>query len=118
MSAVLATTVLANSGLATAAAPSAAPDAGLFAAVIVAAGATALVALGMMLLGMHRSARLTVLRGLATAGLGLGVVSIAVGGVLAVSPTSAQATPDHSGPTYVVTSDDDPAIQLPTLPLD
>lgn len=100
------------------AAASAAPDAGLFAAVIVAAGVTALVALGMMLFGMHRNARLTALRGLATAGLGLGVVSIAVGGVLAVSPASAQASSDTSGPTYVVTSDDDPAIQLPTLPLD
>lgn len=96
-----------------------APDSGLFAAVIVAAGATALAALGMMLFGMHRSARLTVLRGLATAGLGLGVVTIAVGGVLAVSPTSAQATTDSSsGPTYVVTSDEGPDIQLPTLALD
>lgn len=92
------------------------PDAGLFAAVIVAAGVTALVALGLMLFGMHRSARLTALRGLATAGLGLGVISIAVGGVVAVSPSSAQAeTPSHA-PTYVVSSDDD--VQLPTLPLD
>lgn len=98
-------------------AASSAPDAGLFAAVIVAAGVTALVALGLMLFGMHRSARLTALRGLATAGLGLGVVSIAVGGVLAVSPSSAQASPEHSGPTYVVTSDG-PGEQLPTLPLD
>ena len=95
----------------------AAPDAGLFAAVIVAAGATALAALGMMIFGMYRSSRLTALRGLATAGLGLGVVTIAVSGVLAVSP-AAQATPDQSGPTYVVTSDDDPAVQLPTLSLD
>jgi hypothetical protein len=73
------------------AAPVGVPDAGLFAAVIVAAGATALTALGMMLFGMYRSSRLTALRGLGTAGLALGVVSIAVGGVLAVSPTSAQA---------------------------
>lgn len=101
-----------------AAATSSTPDTGLFAAVIVAAGVTALVALGMMLLSMHRSARLTVLRGLATAGLGLGVVAVAVGGVLAVSPSSAQATTDTTGPTYVVTSNDDPDIQLPTLPLD
>ena len=93
-----------------------APDAGLFAAVIVAAGVTALVALGLMLFGMHRSARLTALRGLATAGLGLGVVTIAIGGVLAVSPSSAQASPEPNGPTYVVSSDDD--IQLPTLSLD
>jgi hypothetical protein len=95
-----------------------APDAGLFAAVIVAAGVTALVALGMMLLGMHRSARLTIMRGLATAGLGLGVVSIAIGGVLAVSPSSAQATPDLGGPTIVVTSDQGPDVQLPTISLD
>jgi formate hydrogenlyase subunit 3/multisubunit Na+/H+ antiporter MnhD subunit len=94
-----------------------APDSGLFAAVIVAAGVTALVALGMMLIGMHRHSRLTALRGLATVGLALGVVSVAVGGVLAVSPTSAQAASDLSGPTYVVTNDD-PDIQLPTLPLD
>jgi hypothetical protein len=92
------------------------PDAGLFAAVIVAAGVTALVALGLMLFGMHRSARLTALRGLATAGLGLGVISIAVGGVVAVSPTSAQADTQPSTPTYVVSSDDD--VQLPTLSLD
>jgi hypothetical protein len=94
-----------------------APDAGLFAAVIVAAGVTALVALGLMLFGMHRSGRLNVLRGLATAGLSLGVVTIAVGGVLAVSPSSAQASAEQSGPTYVVSSDE-PDIQLPTLPLD
>lgn len=94
-----------------------APDSGLFAAVIVAAGVTALVALAMMVFGMHRSARLTVVRGLATVGLGLGVVSIAVGGVLAVSPSSAQAAPEPSGPTILVTSGDD-ELQLPTLPLD
>lgn len=93
-----------------------APDSGLFAAVIIAAGVTALVALGMMLYGMHRTSRLTALRGLATAGLGLGVVAIAVGGVLAVSPSAAHAAPEQAPPTYVVTPDDD--IQLPTLPLD
>lgn len=103
------------SALLVTAAPFGSPDSGLFAAVIVAAGVTALVALGMMLFGMHRSARLTALRGLATAGLGLGVVSIAVAGVLAVSPASAQAAPDQTGPTYVVTSHDDPGLQLPTL---
>ncbi len=92
------------------------PDAGFFAAVIVAAGVTALVALGIMLFGMQRSGRLNVLRGLGTAGLSLGVIAIAVGGVLAVSPSSAQASPAHTGPTYVVSSDDD--IQLPTLAVD
>lgn len=94
-----------------------APDAGLFAAVIVAAGVTALVALGMMLFGMHRSARLTALRGLATAGLALGVISIAIGGVLAVSGSPAQAAPEQAGLTYVVSSDDTDT-QLTTLPLD
>jgi formate hydrogenlyase subunit 3/multisubunit Na+/H+ antiporter MnhD subunit len=93
------------------------PDAGLFAAVIVAAGVTALVALAMMVFGMHRHARLTALRGLATAGLALGVITVAVGGVLAVSPSSAQAAAEQSGPTYVVTSDG-PDLQLPTLSLD
>lgn len=93
-------------------------DTGFFAAVIVAAGVTALVALGMMMLSMHRSARLTALRSLATAGLALGVISISVAGVLVVSPSSAQATTDPAGPTYVVTSDDQVSVQLPTLPLD
>ena len=93
-----------------------APDAGLFAAVIVAAGVTALVALGIMIFGMQRSGRLNVLRGLGTAGLSLGVIAIAVGGVVAVSPSSAQASPEQNSPTYVVTSDDD--IQLPTLAVD
>lgn len=105
------------------AAPEGTPDSGLFAAVIVAAGVTALVALGMMLFGMHRHSRLTALRGLATVGLALGVVTIAIGGVLAVSPTSAQAAPEPSGPTYVVSSADpaadaDTDIQLPTLSVD
>jgi formate hydrogenlyase subunit 3/multisubunit Na+/H+ antiporter MnhD subunit len=94
-----------------------APDSGLFAAVIVAAGVTALVALGMMVFGMHRHARLTTLRGLATGALALGVITVAIGGVLAVSPSSAQAAPEQTGPTYVVTSDE-ADIQLPTLPLD
>ena len=94
-----------------------APDGGLFAAVIVAAGVTALVAIGMMVVGMYRHARLTALRGLGTVGLALGVVTIAIGGVLAVSPSSAQAAPEPAGPTYVVTSDE-PDLQLPTLPLD
>jgi hypothetical protein len=106
MSAALATTAAA-----------AAPDAGIFAAVIVAAGVTALVALGLMLFGMQRTGRLNVLRSLATAGLSLGVIAIAVGGVVAVSPSSAQAIEDPTGVTYVVTTDG-PDIQLPTLPLD
>lgn len=96
-------------------AESAAPDAGLFAAVIIAAGVTALVALGMMIFAMHRNARLTGLTGLATAGLALGVVTIAVGGVLAVSPTVAQAVPDDAAPYVVTTSSDEPDVQLPTL---
>jgi hypothetical protein len=106
MSAALATTAAA-----------AAPDAGIFAAVIVAAGVTALVALGLMLFGMQRTGRLNVLRSLATAGLSLGVIAIAIGGVVAVSPASAQASPEQNSPGYVVSSDE-PDIQLPTLPLD
>ena len=94
-----------------------APDAGLFAAVIAAAGVTALVALGMMVFGMHRHSRLTAMRALATVGLALGVITVAVGGVLAVSPSSAQAAPEQTGPTYVVTSGERD-LQLPTLPLD
>jgi hypothetical protein len=92
------------------------PDVGILAAVIVAAGVTALVALGLMLIGMHRTARLTVVRALGTVGLGVGVVVIAVGGVVAISPTSAQAETPSKGPTYVVSSQDD--IQLPTLARD
>jgi hypothetical protein len=92
------------------------PDVGMLAAVIVAAGVTALVALGLMLIGMHRTARLTALRSLGTVGLGAGVVALAVGGVVALSPSSAQAETPSNGPTYVVSSHDD--IQLPTLALD
>lgn len=99
--------------LTTAPALSTAPDVSLFAAVIIAAGVTALVALGLMLVGMYRSAGLTALRGLGTLGLGLGVVAIAVGGVVAISPTSAQAETPSNAPTYVVSSNDD--VQLPTL---
>jgi len=99
-------------------APAATPDSGLFAAVIVAAGATALVALAMMLFGMRRSHRLTAVRGLATVGLALGVISVAVGGVFAVSPAPAQASPDDSAPTITYTTSDGPDVQLPTLPLD
>src|SRR5688572_23324226 len=75
-------------------APTAAPDSGLFAAVILAAGVTALVALAMMLFSLRRSSRLTVVRGAATLFLGLGVVAVATLGIVAVSPGSAQATPD------------------------
>jgi len=97
-----------------AALPQAAPDTGLFAAIIVAGGATALVALGMMLLGMHRSSRLTVLRTLGTAGLGIGVIAVAAVGVLAVSPGSALADSSENAPA-TTTIDEGPDIQLPTL---
>jgi len=115
MFAALTSTVLINGATASAAAPSSAPDAGLFAAVIVAAGVTALVAVAMTFFGMHRKARLTGLRVLAATGLGLAVVSIAVGGVLAVSPSSAQAAPDQAAPYVVNPSDDGLNVQLPTL---
>lgn len=107
--------VLSSAAAASRSAESAAPDAGVFAAVIIAAGVTALVALGMMIFAMHRSARLTGLTGLATAGLALGVVTIAVGGVLAVSPTVAQASPDDAARYVVTSSTDGPDLQLPTL---
>ena len=109
MSAALATSVLLVS------APTSAPDSGLFAAVIIAAGVTALVAMGMTFFAMRRTARLTGTRVLAAAGLGLAVVSIAVGGVLAVSPSSAQAAPDQAAPYVVIPSGDDLDVQLPTL---
>ena len=110
MSAALTSTVILG-----AAAPANTPDAGLVAAVIVAAAVTALVAVGMAFFAMHRTARLTGLRVLAAAGVGLTVVSIAVGGVLAISPTSAQATPDQAAPYVVTTSGDGRGVQLPTL---
>lgn len=100
------------------AASATAPDAGLFAAIIVAAGVTALVALGMMLLALHRSSRLTLLRAIGTAGLALGVVAVASLGVVAVSPTSAQAGPNGGGPPVSEPVDDGLDIQLPTLPQD
>lgn len=90
------------------------PDAGLLAAVIVAASATALVAIGMMIVALRRSRRLSGIAGVATAGLALGVVSIAVGGVVAVSPAAAHAAPDEASP-YVVVSSTDVDSQLPTL---
>jgi hypothetical protein len=110
MSAALATPVLLVTS-----APSSAPDSGLFAAVIIAAGVTALVALGMTFFAMRRTVRVTGTRLLAAAGLGLAVVSIAVGGVLAVSPSSAQAAPDQAAPYVVSPSDDGLDVQLPTL---
>ena len=106
---------LTSSVLLGAAAPSNAPDAGLFAAVIVAAAVTALVALGMTFSAMHRSAGLTGVRVLGAVGVGMAVVSLAVGGVLAVSPSPAQAAPDQGAPYVVTTSDDGLNVQLPTL---
>lgn len=101
-------------------APTAAPDSGLAAAVIFAAAVTALVALGLMLFGLHRSARLTMARGLATGALALGVVGVAVLGILASSPEPAQATSDHAPATFTTDSENDGLvdgedIQLPTL---
>lgn len=105
-------------------APTTAPDSGLSAAIILAAGVTALVALGMMLLGLHRSTRLTVLHGLATGALALGVVAVAALGIVAVSPGSAVAGPDDA-PAIISTDTgandgavDGEDIQLPTLSLD
>jgi FtsH-binding integral membrane protein len=98
-------------------APAATPDSSLFAAVIVAAAVTALVALAMMLFGMQRTHNLTGLRALATAGIAVAVISVAIGGVFAVSPSPAQASPNDSAPTFTYSTTDSPDIQLPTLPL-
>lgn len=91
----------------------AATDSGMLAAVIIAASVTALVALGMMFITLRRRARPSGLRALATAGLALGVVSIAVGGIVAVQPAVAQTAPPEVAP-YVLVSDADD-LQLPTL---
>ncbi len=93
-------------------------SAGFPAALVVAVGVTALVALGMMLTALHRSSRLTIGRGLLTGTLALGVVGVAAGGVLALSPASAQATP-ATGNTYVVVdTGEEWDVQLPTLSSD
>jgi hypothetical protein len=63
----------------------------MFVALLVALGVTALVAVGMMLVSLQRSARLTIARGLVSAGLGLGVVAAVATGVLALSAQPAQA---------------------------
>lgn len=88
-------------------------DSGLLSAVIVAASVTALVAIAMMFVALRKRSGRTGLRGAATAGLALGVVSIAVGGVVAVQPATAQ-TPAGPAAPYVLVSDAD-GIQLPTL---
>ena len=87
-------------------------------ALVVAVGVTALVALGMMLAALHRSSRLTIGRGLLTGTLALGVVGVAAGGVVALSPGSAQATPEIGNTYVVVDSGDEWDVQLPTLSTD
>ena len=99
---------------------------GMSAALIVATAVTALVALGMMMLALHRRARLTVVKSGASVLAGLAVVAIAIVGVVAVSPSGAQATPDQvpsvTGDAPAVDSVDAPdpvtELQLPTLGLD
>jgi hypothetical protein len=92
---------------------------GIPAALIVAAAVTALVALGMMMTALHRRSGLTIVKSGTSLVVGLAVVGIAVLGVVAVSPTSAHATPDDEPPaasveqTELVTD-----LQLPTLGLD
>jgi len=63
----------------------------MFVALLVAAGVTALVAVAMMLVTLRRSARLTLVRGLASAAMGVGIVAAAAIGVVAVSAQPAQA---------------------------
>lgn len=91
----------------------AATDSGLLSAVIVAASVTALVALAMMFVALRTHTGRSGLRGAATAGLALGVVSIAVGGVVAVQPATAQPAHDKAAPYVLVSNVDD--VQLPTL---
>lgn len=98
-------------------APTAALDTGLTAAMIFAAGVTALVALAMLFIGLRRGAQLTLVRGMAASLLGLGVIAIAIVGIVAVSPGPAQATPDGAAPA-LVPADDGLDLQLPTLSLD
>jgi hypothetical protein len=104
------------------AALAAAPEAGLTgmsAAFIVATAVTALVALGMMMLALHRRARLTIVKSGASLLVGLAVVAIAVVGVVAVSPSGAEAAPNQPpAVTTVDTPDQVTDLQLPTLGLD
>ena len=78
----------------------------MFVALLVAAGVTALVAVVMMLVTLQRSAQLTLVRGFASAALGVGIVAAAAVGVVAVSAEPAQAAP-APGPAVV-------DLQLPT----
>jgi len=96
---------------------------GMSAAFIVATAVTALVALGMMMLALHRRARLTIVKSGASLLVGLAVVAIAVVGVVAVSPSGAEAvtneTPAGSADTSGVDAPDQVTdLQLPTLSLD
>jgi hypothetical protein len=96
---------------------------GMSAAFIVATAVTALVALGMMMLALHRRARLTIVKSGASVLAGLAVVAIAVVGVVAVSPSGAQATTNQAPAVTVheagVDSPDQVTdVQLPTLGLD
>jgi hypothetical protein len=91
---------------------------GTSAALIVAAAVTALVALGMMMLALHRRSRLTFVKSGASVLAGVAVVAIAVLGVVAVSPSGAQAA-TVDAPTVTVDAPDEFAdLQLPTLGLD
>jgi hypothetical protein len=96
---------------------------GMSAAFIVATAVTALVALGMMMLALHRRARLTIVKSGASVLAGLAVVAIAVVGVVAVSPSGAQATTNQA-PAVTIhdpgvdAPDQVTDVQLPTLGLD
>lgn len=91
---------------------------GMSAALIVAAAVTALVALGMMMLALHRRARLTIVKSGASLLAGLAVVAIAVVGVVAVSPSGAQAVTSEVPAVTVDAPDQVTDLQLPTLGLD
>ena len=91
---------------------------GMSAAFIVATAVTALAALGMMMLALHRRARLTIVKSGASVFAGLAVVAIAVLGVVAVSPSGAQAATDQAPAVTVDTPGEITDLQLPTLGLD
>jgi hypothetical protein len=96
--------------------PAAISMSGLPAALIVAAAVTALVALGMAMAALHRRSGLTLVKSGASLFVGLAVVGIAVLGVVAVSPSSAHATPDDDPPTASVEESQLVTdLQLPTL---
>ena len=94
-------------------APVTQPASGFPAALILAGGVTALVALVMTVISLARIGRLDLRQAVLSAALGLAVVAVATIGIVAVSPSSAQAA-SPSAPTILV-DDSTSGLQLPTL---